>query len=115
LQTNAALPNFLFVSCTFRADPVHKGDKVVPPATFPPTPPPDPNMIPDELPTISDEVLEEVCQNSTSDDSLLIPALSAPCDARVSLFLQKEVIVDSLTVAYRLEKFVTFSQVGSSH
>jgi hypothetical protein len=73
---NAALPNFLFVSCTFRADPVHKGDKVVPPATFPPTPPPDPNMIPDELPTVSDEVLEEVCRNPTSDDSLLISALS---------------------------------------
>ncbi|KAF8460963.1 hypothetical protein DFH94DRAFT_790038 [Russula ochroleuca] len=46
--------------CTFRADPLHKGDKVVPPASFPAAPPPDPNMIPDELPTISDEVLEEV-------------------------------------------------------
>lgn len=66
--------NLTFVSCTFRADPVHKGDKVVPPATFPPTPPPDRNMIPDELPTISGEVLEEVCQN-LSNDSLLIYAL----------------------------------------
>ena len=69
---DVTLPNLSFVSCTFRANPVHKGDKVVPPATFPPTPPPDPNMIPDELPMISDEVLEEVCQNPTSDDSLLI-------------------------------------------
>jgi hypothetical protein len=72
-------------------------------------------MIPDGRPTISDEVLEEVCQNPTSDNSLLISALKASCDARVSLSLQKEVIVDSLTVAYRLEKFVTFSQVGPSH
>jgi hypothetical protein len=54
---------------------VHKGDKVVPPASFPAAPPPDPNMIPDEVPTISDEVLEEVCQNITPDDSLLILAL----------------------------------------
>ena len=69
-----APPNLTFISCTFRADPVHKGDKVVPPATFPPTPPPDRSMISDELPTISDEVLEEVCQNP-SDDSLLICTL----------------------------------------
>jgi hypothetical protein len=54
---------------------VHKGDKVVPPASFPAAPPPDPNMIPDELPTISDEVLEEVCQNLTPGDTLLISAL----------------------------------------
>jgi hypothetical protein len=32
-------------------------------------------MIPDELPTISDEVLEEVCQNLTPGDTLLISAL----------------------------------------
>lgn len=60
------------VRCTFRADPVHKGDKVVPPASFPVAPLSDPNMIPDEIPTISDEVLEEVCQNPTRDRPLLI-------------------------------------------
>ena len=59
-------------SCTFRANPVHKGDKVVPPASFPTALPPDPNMIPDEIPTVSDEVLEEVCQNPMRDGSLLI-------------------------------------------
>jgi hypothetical protein len=68
-------PDLAFRSCTFRADPVHKGDKVVPPASFPAAPPPDPNMIPDELPTISDEVLEEVCPNPTPGGSLLISAL----------------------------------------
>ncbi len=73
---NVVLPDLPYGSCTFRADPVHKGDKVVPPATFPPTPPPDPNMIPDELPTVSDEVLEEVCQSPTPDVSLLISALN---------------------------------------
>jgi hypothetical protein len=62
-------------SCTFRADPVHKGDKVVPPASFPAALPPDPNMIPDEPPTVSEEVLEEVCRNPTSDNPLLIPVL----------------------------------------
>ena len=72
---NIAPPDLPYGSCTFRADPVHKGDKVVPPASFPAAPPPDPNMIPDEPPTISDEVLEEVCQNSMPDGSLLILAL----------------------------------------
>ena len=77
-------------SCTFRADPVHKGDKVVPPASFPAALPPDPNMIPDEPPTVepptvepptvepptvSEEVLEEVCRNPTSDNPLLISFL----------------------------------------
>jgi hypothetical protein len=52
-------------SCTFRADPMHKGDKVVPPASFSAAQPPDHEMIPDELPTVGDEVLEEVCHNST--------------------------------------------------
>ncbi|KAH9172883.1 hypothetical protein EDB89DRAFT_1962838 [Lactarius sanguifluus] len=47
--------------CTFRAEPIHKGDKVVPPASFPAAPPPDQRMIPDGLPTVSDEVLGEVC------------------------------------------------------
>ncbi|KAH8984681.1 hypothetical protein EDB92DRAFT_1885663 [Lactarius akahatsu] len=46
--------------CTFRSEPVHKGDKVVPPASFPAAPPPDAKMIPDELPIVSDEVLGEV-------------------------------------------------------
>ncbi|KAI0286423.1 hypothetical protein BC826DRAFT_1108859 [Russula brevipes] len=46
--------------CAFRADPVHKGDKVVPPASFPPMPLLDPKMIPEELPTVSDEVLEKL-------------------------------------------------------
>ncbi|KAH8984683.1 hypothetical protein EDB92DRAFT_2117026 [Lactarius akahatsu] len=46
--------------CTFRAEPIHKGDKVVPPASFPAAPPPDQRMIPDELPTVSDEVLGEL-------------------------------------------------------
>jgi hypothetical protein len=59
---------------------VHKGDKVVPPASFPAALPPDPNMIPDELPTVkpptvSEEVLEEVCRNPTSDNPLLISVL----------------------------------------
>ena len=56
-------PDLTFCSCTFRADPVHKGDKVVPPASFPAVLPSDPNMIPDELPAVSDDVLEEVRQN----------------------------------------------------
>jgi hypothetical protein len=63
LYMNIALPDLPYGSCTFRADPMHKGDKVVPPASFPPAPPSDPNMIPDELPMISDEVLEEVSRN----------------------------------------------------
>ncbi|KAH9005752.1 hypothetical protein EDB86DRAFT_2795497 [Lactarius hatsudake] len=41
--------------CTFRAEPIHRGDKVVPPASFPAAPPPDQRMIPDGLPTVSDE------------------------------------------------------------
>ena len=63
LERNVPLPDLPSYSCTFRADPVHKGDKVVPPASFPAAPPPDPKMIPDELPTVSDEVLDEVRQN----------------------------------------------------
>ena len=47
-------------SCAFRAEPVHKGDKVVPPASFAAEPLPEPKMIPDELPTVSDDVLGEV-------------------------------------------------------
>lgn len=46
--------------CAFRAEPIHKGDKVVPPASFPAAPPPDLKMTPDELPTVSDEVLGEL-------------------------------------------------------
>ncbi|KAN0138675.1 hypothetical protein V8E53_003663, partial [Lactarius tabidus] len=46
--------------CTFRAEPMHKGDKVVPPASFPIAPPPDLKMIPDELPSVSNEVLGEL-------------------------------------------------------
>ncbi|KAH9992492.1 hypothetical protein BJV74DRAFT_397873 [Russula compacta] len=46
--------------CTFRADPVHKGDKVVPPASFSTAQLTEPKMIPEELPTVSDEVLEEL-------------------------------------------------------
>ncbi|KAI9436974.1 hypothetical protein H4582DRAFT_1853973 [Lactarius indigo] len=46
--------------CTFRAEPIHKGDKVVPPASFTVAPPPDVKMIPDEVPTVSDEVLGEL-------------------------------------------------------
>ncbi|KAH9022666.1 P-loop containing nucleoside triphosphate hydrolase protein [Lactarius hengduanensis] len=46
--------------CTFRAEPIHRGDKVVPPASFPAAPPPDLKLIPDELPTVSDEVLGEL-------------------------------------------------------
>ena len=68
-------PDLPSYSCTFRADPVHKGDKVVPPASFPAAPPPDSDMTPDESPTVSDEVLEEVCHNPTSGDSLLISVL----------------------------------------
>jgi hypothetical protein len=74
-SVNVALPDFSYGSCTFRADPVHKGDKVVPPGSFPPALPSDPNMIPDELPSISDEVLEEVSHNPTPNRSLLISAL----------------------------------------
>ena len=54
---------------------MHKGDKVVPPASFPATLPADSSMIPDEPPTVSDEVLEEVCHNPTSSDTLLISVL----------------------------------------
>ena len=68
-------PDLVSYSCTFRANPVHKGDKVVPPASFPAALPSDSNMIPDEPPAVSDEVLEEVCHNPTSDDSLLISVL----------------------------------------
>jgi len=75
LQRNAMPPHLPFYSCTFRANPVHKGDKVVPPASFPAALPSDSNMIPDEPPTVSDEVLEEVCHNPTSDGSLLISIL----------------------------------------
>jgi hypothetical protein len=39
---------------------MHKGDKVVPPASFPTAPPADLKMIPDELPSVSDEVLGEL-------------------------------------------------------
>jgi hypothetical protein len=92
---------------------VHKGDKVVPPASFPAAPPPDPKMIPDELPTVSDEVLDEVCQNPTPDDTLLILAFKASCNTCVSLLFHKEVVHDSLTRDLRLEKFVAFSQVRS--
>ncbi|KAF8261742.1 hypothetical protein EI94DRAFT_1745299 [Lactarius quietus] len=46
--------------CSFRSEPIHKGDKLVPPASFPAAPPPDLKMIPDELPTVSDEVLGEL-------------------------------------------------------
>ncbi|KAI9453660.1 hypothetical protein BJY52DRAFT_1288007 [Lactarius psammicola] len=58
--------------CTFRAEPIHKGDKVVPPASFSAEPPPDLKMIPDELPTVSDEVLGEVCPNIAPSGNLLI-------------------------------------------
>jgi hypothetical protein len=67
-------PDLPYCSCAFRADPVHKGDKVLPPASFPPMPLLDPKMIPEELPTVSDEVLEKVCQNLISDSYLLISA-----------------------------------------
>ncbi|KAI0258666.1 hypothetical protein BC834DRAFT_835038 [Gloeopeniophorella convolvens] len=51
--------------CTFRSNPVHKGDKVVPPASFPPAPEvPDSKMIPDEFPTTGDDVLEEALLTS---------------------------------------------------
>jgi len=72
---NAMPPDLPSYSCTFRANPVHKGDKVVPPASFPAGLPLDSNMIPDEPPTVSDEVLEEVCHNPTSDGSSLISVL----------------------------------------
>ena len=59
-------------SCTFRAEPINRGDKVVPPASFSAAPPPDLKMIPDELPTVSDEVLGEVCPNIAPSGNLLI-------------------------------------------
>ena len=62
---NVHLSDFSPYSCTFRADPAHKGDKVLPPASFPTAQPTDPGMISDELPTVGDEVLEEVCHIST--------------------------------------------------
>ncbi|KAI9510704.1 hypothetical protein F5148DRAFT_976352 [Russula earlei] len=46
--------------CTFRANPVHKGDKVIPPASFPAACPADLKTIPDEVPIASDKVLEEL-------------------------------------------------------
>ena len=75
VQINAMLPYSPFHSCAFRDKPVHKGDKVVPPASFPAALPADSSMIPDEPPTVSDEVLEEVCHNPTSSDTLLISVL----------------------------------------
>jgi hypothetical protein len=75
LRKNAMPPDLPCYSCTFRAKPVHKGDKVVPPASFPAALPPNSNIIPDEPPTVSDEVLEEVCHNPTSGDTLLISVL----------------------------------------
>ena len=74
-KTNTMLPDSSFHSCTFRDKPVHKGDKVVPPASFPAALPADSNMIPDEPPTVSDEVLEEVCHNPTSSNTLIISVL----------------------------------------
>ena len=71
LQRNTMPPDSPY-SCTFRANPVHKGDKVVPPASFPDALPTDSDMIPDAPPTVSDEVLEEVCHDPSSDDPLLI-------------------------------------------
>jgi hypothetical protein len=69
---NVALPDLPNDSCTFRANPVHKGDKVIPPASFPAASP-DLKMIPDELPVVSDKLLEEVCRNPILDGFLLIP------------------------------------------
>ncbi|KAF8261744.1 hypothetical protein EI94DRAFT_1809815 [Lactarius quietus] len=46
--------------CAFRSEPIHKGDKLVPPASFPAAPPPDLKMIPDELPAVGDEILGEL-------------------------------------------------------
>ena len=60
------------VSCAFRAEPMHKGDKVVPPASFSAAPLPEPKMIPDELPTVSDDVLGEVCAKIAPSGNLLI-------------------------------------------
>ena len=54
---------------------MHKGDKVIPPASFPAALPPNSNIIPDEPPTVSDEVLEEVRHNPASGDTLLISVL----------------------------------------
>ncbi|KAI0297517.1 hypothetical protein B0F90DRAFT_1819257 [Multifurca ochricompacta] len=80
-----------FDSCTFRAEPVHKGDKVVPPASFPAVPPSDLKATSEELPIISDDVREEVCQDLTVSGYLLISVLKL-----------HEILV--------LEKFVVFSQ-----
>ncbi|KAI0292973.1 P-loop containing nucleoside triphosphate hydrolase protein [Multifurca ochricompacta] len=77
--------------CTFRAEPVHKGDKVVPPASFPAVPPSDLKATSEELPIISDDVREEVCQDLTVSGYLLISVLKL-----------HEILV--------LEKFVVFSQ-----
>ncbi|KAH9172885.1 hypothetical protein EDB89DRAFT_1962863 [Lactarius sanguifluus] len=57
--------------CTFRSEPIHKGDKVVPPASFPAAPPPDAKMIPDELPIVSDEVLGEVRPSILADQEVV--------------------------------------------
>ena len=71
---NVALPKLPWNDrCTFRASPRHKGDKVIPPASFPATPP-DIKTIPDELPVVSDKLLEEVRRNPKPDGSLLISA-----------------------------------------
>ena len=101
----------IYDSCTFRAEPIHKGDKVVPPASFPTELPPDTKMIPDELPIVSDEVLGEVCLNIAPSGNLLIsfPKIHA---LLVLAHCFRET-VDSLTHMYRLEKFVAFSQVSA--
>ncbi|KAH9971205.1 hypothetical protein BGW80DRAFT_1322645 [Lactifluus volemus] len=45
--------------CTFRTNPIHKGDKVILPASFPAATLPDLKTLPDDLPVVNDQVLEE--------------------------------------------------------
>ena len=73
-------------SCAFRAEPVHKGDKVVPPASFSAEPLPEPKMIPDELPTVSDDVLGEVLYKDSAFRKLVDFFSLAPCATCVSSF-----------------------------
>jgi hypothetical protein len=83
------------ISCLFRADPIHKGDKVVPPASFPAAVPPDLRTIPDELPVVNDQVLEEVCHNLIAEYHLLIGPVASRVTCVSPLPLQNA--VDLLT------------------
>jgi hypothetical protein len=70
-------PYGFYYSCTFRTNPIHKGDKVIPPASFPAATLPDLKTLPDDLPVVNDQVLEEVCHNLIAKYHLLITPVAS--------------------------------------